>query len=213
MANTPYPLTRRHFLQASAVLLAAGACRSAKKYTKIPAGSAVLALGDSLTEGYGARLGEDYPTQLAKITGWKVINGGVSGDTSAQALARLPGLMKQNPKLVLVSIGGNDFLQKKPESETVANISRMIEQIQAAKVPLVLVAIPYFTTGALIGRVSEHALFSDLAEKYRVPLLKGAWADILGDKDLKSDAVHANAKGYLQFAEEMADFLQAQGFR
>ena len=207
MANTPYPLTRRHFLQAVAVLLAAGACRSAKKYTKIPAGSTVLALGDSLTEGYGARPGEDYPTQLAKITGWNVINGGVSGDTSAQALAR------QKPKLVLVSIGGNDFLQKKPESETVANISQMIEQIQAAKVPLVLVAIPYFTTGALIGRVSEHALFSDLAEKYRVPLLKGAWADILGDKDLKSDAVHANAKGYLQFAEEMADFLQAQGFR
>ena len=200
-------------MQAGAVLLAAGACRSAKKYTKIPSGSTVLALGDSLTEGYGARPGEDYPTQLAKITGWKVINGGVSGDTSAQALMRLPGLMKQNPKLVLVSIGGNDFLQKKPESETVANISRMIEQIQAAKVPLVLVAIPYFTTGALIGHVSEHALFSDLAEKYRVPLLKGAWADILGDKDLKSDAVHANAKGYLQFAEEMADFLQAQGFR
>ena len=178
MAHTPYPLTRRHFLQAVAVLLAASACRSAKKYTRIPAGSTVLALGDSLTEGYGARPGEDYPTQLAKITGWNVINGGVSGDTSAQALARLPGLMKQNPKLVLVSIGGNDFLQKKPESETVANISQIIEQIQAAKVPLVLVAIPYFTTGALIGRVSEHVLFSDLAEKYRVPLLKGAWADI-----------------------------------
>ena len=203
-------ISRRDWLVLSCALLA-GCGR--RRFRKLVAGDAILAVGDSLTAGFGAPKGADYPAQLAQILGHKVINGGVSGDTSAQALARLPGLMQQNPKLVLVSIGGNDFLQKKPESETVANISRMIEQVQAAKVPLVLVAIPYFTTGALIGRVSEHALFSDLAEKYRVPLLKGAWAEILGDKDLKSDAVHANAKGYLQFAEEMADFLQAQGFR
>nr|WP_196228654.1 arylesterase [Kingella kingae] len=207
------PFNRRHFLLTTSVLLAATACGGKKAGTRIASGTTVLALGDSLTAGYGAGKGEDYPTQLAQITGWKIINGGVSGNTSAQALERLPELLQQNPKLVLVSIGGNDFLQKKSESETIANISRIIETVQAAKIPVVLVAIPYFTAGALLGSVSEHPLYDDLAKKFDVPLLKGAWADVLGDKDMKSDAVHGNGKGYRYFAEEMADFLKKQGFR
>ena len=52
-----------------------------------------MVLGDSLTASYGATQGNDYPSQLAQITGWQIINGGVSGDTSAQALARLPELL------------------------------------------------------------------------------------------------------------------------
>lgn len=205
--------TRRQLLLSAAILLTASACGRGKKGTRIAAGSTVLALGDSLTEGYGAGKGEDYPTQLSQITGWRIINGGISGNTSAQALERLPELLKQQPKLVLVSIGGNDFLQKKSESETINNISAILKQVQAANIPVVLVAIPYFTTGALLGSVSEHPLYDDLAKKFDVPLLKGAWADILGDNDLKSDTVHANGKGYRQFAEEMADFLKKQGFR
>ena len=141
-----------------------------------------------------------------------MINGGVSGDTSAQALARLPALMQQSPKLVLVSIGGNDFLRRVPENLTRANISQIIETIQAAHVPVVLVAIPYFTLGALVGSVSEHQLYDDLAQQYRIPLLKGAWADILGQEKLRSDQIHANAAGYRLFAEKMAAFLQQQGF-
>lgn len=205
---------RRQFLQLCAATLILAACgKNGKRYTKLGAGSTVLALGDSLTAGYGASQGADYPAQLAQITGWKVINGGVSGDTSEQALARLPDLMKHSPQLVIVSIGGNDFLRKRPESETRANISKILNQIKAARVPAVLVAIPYFTTGALFGSVSEHPLYDDLAKEHDVPLLKGAWADILGDKDLKSDQIHGNDKGYRQFAEEMAQFLKKRGFR
>ena len=89
------PFNRRHFLLTTAVLLAATACGGKKAGTRIASGSTVLALGDSLTAGYGAGKGEDYPTQLAQITGWKIINGGVSGNTSAQALERLPELLQQ----------------------------------------------------------------------------------------------------------------------
>ncbi|MDK4688593.1 GDSL-type esterase/lipase family protein [Kingella negevensis] len=204
-------MNRRQFLILSTVLLAA-ACRNGKKYSKLAKGSTVLCLGDSLTEGYGAPKGTDYPTQLAEITGWKIINGGVSGDTSEQALGRLSGLMSQEPKLVIVSIGGNDFLQKIPESTTRVNIAKILDIIQNANIPVVLVRIPYFTTGALLGNVSEHPLYDEIATQYRIPLLKDAWADILGDKSLKSDMVHANADGYRQFAEELADFLKQQGF-
>lgn len=201
-------ISRRDWLVLSCALLA-GCGR--RRFRKLVAGDAILAVSDSLTAGFGAPKGADYPAQLAQILGHKVINGGVSGDTSAQALARLPDLLVQKPKLVVVSIGGNDFLQRQPESGTRENIRKMVADIRATGVPAVLVAIPHFTTGALLGMVSEHPLYAELADELDVPLLKGAWADILGDKDLKSDAVHANAAGYRLFAERLAGFLRKLG--
>ena len=201
-------ISRRDWLVLSCALLA-GCGR--RRFRKLVAGDAILAVGDSLTAGFGAPKGADYPAQLAQILGHKVINGGVSSDTSAQALARLPDLLAQKPKLVVVSIGGNDFLQRQPESGTRENIRKMVADIRATGVPAVLVAIPHFTTGALLGMVSEHPLYAELADELDVPLLKGAWADILGDKDLKSDAVHANAAGYRLFAEQLAGFLRKLG--
>ena len=201
-------ISRRDWLVLSCALLA-GCGR--RRFRKLVAGDAILAVGDSLTAGFGAPKGADYPAQLAQILGHKVINGGVSGDTSAQALARLPDLLVQKPKLVVVSIGGNDFLQRQPESGTRENIRKMVADIRATGVPAVLVAIPHFTTGGLLGVVSEHPLYAELADELDVPLLKGAWAEILGDKDLKSDAVHANAAGYRLFAEKLAGFLRKLG--
>ena len=201
-------ISRRDWLVLSCALLA-GCGR--RRFRKLVAGDAILAVSDSLTAGFGAPKGADYPAQLAQILGRKVINGGVSGDTSAQALARLPDLLAQKPKLVVVSIGGNDFLQRQPESGTRENIRKMVADIRATGVPAVLVAIPHFTTGALLGMVSEHPLYAELADELDVPLLKGAWADILGDKDLKSDAVHANAAEYRLFAEQLAGFLRKLG--
>ena len=201
-------ISRRDGLVLSCALLA-GCGR--RRFRKLAAGDAILAVGDSLTAGFGVPKGADYPAQLAQILGRKVINGGVSGDTSAQALARLPALLAQKPKLVVVSIGGNDFLRRQPENDTRENIRKMVADIRATGVPAVLVAIPHFTTGALLGVVSEHPLYAELADELDVPMLKGAWAEILGDKDLKSDAVHANAAGYRLFAERLAGFLRKLG--
>src|SRR5664279_3527344 len=85
----------RSFL-ALAVLLLAVACGGTRKEAALPAGSKVLALGDSLTAPHGVKPGEDWPTLLAQKTGWVVINAGVSGDTSAGALARLPALLDEH---------------------------------------------------------------------------------------------------------------------
>lgn len=206
-------ITRRRFVQISALLAAAlTACSKTAPHAALPAGSTILALGDSLTAGYGADAEAAYPAVLAGFTGWQVINGGVSGNTSAQALARLPALMRRQPQLVLVSIGGNDFLRKVPEADTRSNIRQIVQQIKAAGVPAVLVAVPYFTTGALFGRLSEHPMYEELAAELNVPLFKGAWAEVLGDKKLKSDQIHANAQGYRVFAEKMWAFLKQQGF-
>lgn len=210
--NTHF-ITRRRFMQISALLAAAlTACSKTAPHAALPAGSTILALGDSLTAGYGADATAAYPAVLASLTGWQIINGGVSGNTSAQALARLPALMRRQPQLVLVSIGGNDFLRKVPEADTRSNIRQIVQQIKAAGVPAVLVAVPYFTTGALFGRLSEHPMYEELAAELNVPLFKGAWAEVLGDKKLKSDQIHANAQGYRVFAEKMWAFLKQQGF-
>ena len=205
-------MNRRQFLIGSAILALAACGKRRNRSQALPKGSAVLALGDSLTYGYGAAPTAAYPVQLAGLTGWKVINGGVSGDTTADALVRLPRLMRQQPKLVIISIGGNDFLRKLPESTTRANIGKIIQTVQAANIPAVLVAIPHFTVGALFGKLSDHPLYHEIAEQYRIPLLNGAWSEILGDKDLKSDQIHANAEGYRKFAELLKAFLEEQGF-
>lgn len=210
--NTHF-ITRRRFMQISALLAAAlTACSKTAPHAALPAGSTILALGDSLTAGYAADAEAAYPAVLASLTGWQIINGGVSGNTSAQALARLPALMRRQPQLVLVSIGGNDFLRKVPEADTRSNIRQIVQQIKAAGVPAVLVAVPYFTTGALFGRLSEHPMYEELAAELNVPLFKGAWAEVLGNKKLKSDQIHANAQGYRVFAENMWAFLKQQGF-
>ncbi|HEZ5740318.1 TPA: arylesterase [Neisseria meningitidis] len=208
------PMNRRTFLLgAGALLLTACGRKSAQTHAKIPEGSTVLALGDSLTFGYGANPGESYPEQLHKLTGWNIVNGGVSGDTSAQALSRLPALLARKPKLVIVGIGGNDFLRKVPEEQTRANIAKIIETVQKENIPAVLVGVPHITLGALFGHLSDHPLYEDLSEEYGIPLFGGAWAEILGDNNLKSDQIHANGKGYRKFAEDLNQFLRKQGFR
>lgn len=204
-------INRRRFLTLSLSLLTAAACTQLSKHRRPASGSTILALGDSLTAGYGAEQGQDYPAQLTELTGYKTINGGISGDTSAQALARLPALMKQKPQLVIVSIGGNDFLKKLPENQTRENIGKILSRIREADVPAVLVAIPHFTTGALLGFIRDHPLYRDLAKQYAVPLLENAWSEILGKPHLKSDPIHANAAGYRLFAEKTASFLRQEG--
>ena len=206
-------LTRRKFLTyTSVLLLAACGSKSGKKQTKIAADSTILALGDSLTYGYGASPAESYPAQLQKLTGWDIINGGISGDTSAQALSRLPALLQRKPKLVIISIGGNDFLRKLPEAETRNNIAEIIESVQKENIPAVLVGVPHLSVGALFGHLSDHPLYQELAEQYKIPLFEGAWSEILSDEKLKSDQIHANAAGYRIFAEKLEKFLREEGF-
>lgn len=149
-----------------ALLLVLGACsKTARKAQLVPAGSTVLALGDSLTYGTGASPDTAYPTVLAGLTGWQIVNAGVPGDTSAQALQRLPDLLAQHqPKLVIVSIGGNDFLRKLPEDETRAHISAICQQAQKSGAQVLLVAVPKPSIAAALGQLSDHPLYADLAE-------------------------------------------------
>ena len=205
-------MNRRHFLLLTAVLLTACG-KKAPKHSALPRGSAVLALGDSLTYGYGANPTESYPARLAELTGWAITNGGVSGDTSAQALARLPELLREHtPHLVIISIGGNDFLRRLPENETRANIRAIIQACKAAGAETLLVGVPGVGVGAALGYPGDHPLYADLAKAENVPYYANGWSQILGKDAFKSDQIHPNAAGYAEFARGLTAYLKENGW-
>lgn len=208
-------MNRRKFLTFSIALPLLTACSKSPKNAKLSSGSKVIALGDSLTFGYGATPETAYPTVLASKSGWQVTNKGVSGDTSEGVLKRLDGVIEQNPALILLGIGGNDVLQRVAPATTKANISQIVDKIKAKNIPLVLIAEPYFSTSALLGVASDNPIYAEIAEEKNVPLFgkgDGGWSDILSDEKLKSDQIHANATGYAKFAENLYGFLKKQGF-
>ena len=205
-------MNRRHFLLLTAALLTACG-KKAPKHSALPRGSAVLALGDSLTYGYGANPTESYPARLAELTGWAITNGGVSGDTSAQALARLPELLREHtPHLVIISIGGNDFLRRQPENETRTNIRAIIQACKTAGAETILVGVPGVGVGAALGYPGDHKLYADLAQAENIPYYTDGWSKILGNDALKSDQVHPNAAGYEAFTRDFAAWLKESGW-
>lgn len=208
-------LNRRNFLTFAIALPMLSACGKSPKNAKIASGSNVIALGDSLTFGYGATPETAYPTVLASKTGWNMINEGINGDTSEGVLKRLDSVLEQNPALMLLGIGGNDVLQRVVPATTKANISQIVDNIKAKTIPLVMIAEPYFSSSALLGVASDNPIYAEIAKEKDVLLFAkgdGGWSDILSDKSLKSDQIHANSTGYAKFAENLYTFLKAQGF-
>jgi acyl-CoA thioesterase I len=216
-------LPRRRIIASSlaaAALLCMGACgKKTLRAQSVAAGAAVLALGDSITYGTGAAQDASYPAVLAKLTGWNIVNAGVPGDVSAQALQRLPALLQEHkPALVLVSIGGNDFLRRLPEAETRANIRSICQQCVAAGAQVLLIAVPRVSLGALSSAavsgsawLSDHPMYAELADELKLPLQRQGWSEVLGDERLRSDHIHANAKGYEQFARSVQGTAHAVG--
>ena len=197
---------------ASLLLLLAG-CGGPGE-AQIPAGGKVLALGDSLTAGYGVPPQQAWPALLAGQSGWVVINGGISGDTTAGALARLPALLEEHaPALVLVTLGGNDMLRKVPEPQTLENLAQILAQARARGARVVLLATPRPSVGgALFRNLSAAEFYRTLAEAQRVPLIEDAIADVLSDPQLKVDPLHPNAAGHAKLAGKVQVELKRMGF-
>lgn len=190
------------------------ACGGSRKEAPLPAGSKVLALGDSLTAPHGVKPGEDWPTLLGQKTGWVVINAGISGDTSAGALARLPALLDEHqPQLVLVSLGGNDMLRKIPQAQTVANLGRMLDLAKGSGAGAVLLATPKPSiAGAVFNNLSPADFYAEVAKEKKVPLIEDALPEVLSDTSLKGDQLHPNAAGHALLADKIHTALKKIGF-
>ncbi|KAB7627683.1 GDSL-type esterase/lipase family protein [Alkalilimnicola sp. S0819] len=199
------------------LLLATGllfACeRTPPQYPVLPAGSTVLAFGDSVTHGTGAPDGADFPARLAALSQWRVINAGVPGDTAAAARHRLlPLLEEHRPALVLVELGGNDFLRRRSTAAVKEDLRAILGKVRAHGAQPVLVAVPAPSAfGAVTGRLSDAQLYRELAEEEAVPLVAGVFSEVLSQDDLRADRIHPNAAGYRRFAEGLADSLRRHG--
>lgn len=219
MSSSAYPcrfdtgLMRRIILLLAVIILVAG-CGSKVKEEAFPPGSQVMALGDSLTAGAGVDPEEAWPDLLAGLTGWVVINGGVSGDTSGDALRRLPALLDEhNPVLVLVALGGNDMLRRIPQEETIANLGKMLAMIKAQGAKPVLLATPKpSAAGAVFQNLSAADFYRRVAEEHQVPLIEDAIADVLSDPKMKGDPLHPNSAGHAQLSRKIFDALKALGY-
>jgi len=155
-------------------------------------GESIICFGDSITFGYGANPGEDYPTALGKLVKLPVINAGVDGDTSFAALERLEqDVLARNPRLVIVEFCGNDFLKKIPKETTVKNLSEIIERIQAKGIMVALMDI----SAGLFFR-EYRAAFKKLAKNKQAIFIPVVLHRIITNPSMKSDFFHPNARGY-----------------
>ena len=211
---TKIAVKRIYALFTTLTILCLLGCDSAKPHSPLPGNATVLALGDSLTYGYGAAPDASYPQRLAEASGWQVINAGVNGNTTAQALSRLPKLLEQHrPDMVIVSIGGNDFLQRLSDSQAEANIKQIISTIRShGEAQILLIGIPHYSLAAALGSPSDHPFYQRIADSEDVTLLSNAWGDVIAERGLRTDQVHPNAQGYAQFTDTLLTFLRDQGW-
>lgn len=203
----------RQLILLVAVLVLVAACGKVKEEA-IPPGSRVLALGDSLTEGAGVTPAEAWPNLLASRTGWLVINGGVSGDTSGAALRRLPALLEQHdPVLVLVTLGGNDMLRHIPQQEIIANLQQILTLIKMHGAKPVLLATPNPSLmGAVFQNLSAPDFYRELADAQQIPLIKDEIADVISNPQMKGDPLHPNAAGHALLSESIFEELKSIGY-
>ena len=189
------------------LLLVLAACRSSPQFAPLPAEAVVLGFGDSLTFGSGARPEESYPAVLERLIGKRVVNAGVPGDVTAEGKARLPALLDElRPALVIICLGGNDFLRNLDEKETEANLRAMVQTARERGCEVLLIAVPRLGFGLELPE-----LYRRIAEDAGVPLERKALKRILADKSLKSDPIHPNAAGYRQLAEAVAKEMRRAG--
>jgi len=210
-------MQRRTLLTLSALATLALAACGKKKHpqaTQLPAGAHVLALGDSLTAGNGASREQAWPAQLAQATGWQVDNHGISGDTSEGALKRLPALLAaQKYDAILIGIGGNDMLRQVSPQTTQDNITRILRAARAHTSHVALLATPAPSAlRAAAGTLKDAPFYAELAQAEQVLLLDNIYARVLSDAALRSDQIHANAKGYAEIARLLEGQLKAAGW-
>lgn len=174
---------------------------SLKNYPSTSTGP-VLMFGDSLVEGVGASAGQTLPDQLSRLLKSPVLNYGVSGDTTRDALLRLNQAVAQKPRIAIILLGGNDFLKKIPREETFANLEKIVTAFQAEGSITVVLGV----RSGIVGGGAD-AEYEALAKETKSLYMSDVLAGLFGRSELMSDALHPNDRGYAKIAERLASLL------
>ncbi|MBA3687012.1 MAG: arylesterase [Planctomycetes bacterium] len=170
------------------------------------AATTVVCLGDSLTAGYGLTEDQAYPAvveRLAQADGraWRVVNAGVSGDTTAGGLRRLAWALKAKPDILLLALGANDGLRGVPVAQTKRNLGEIVERAQATGARVLVAGMQLPTNYGADFREAFAAVFPAVATAARAELLPFLLAGVGGDAALnQADGIHPNADGQQRIA-------------
>lgn len=174
----------------------------------------IVALGDSLTAGYGLSLHESYPSLLQEQLkrdgfNYEVVNAGVSGDTTAGGLRRLDWVLEGDVRFVILELGANDILRGLPTSEMRKNLSQIIERSRARGAEVLLAGMLAPTnSGADYSRASME-VFPALAKEYNLVLIPFFLDRVAGIENLnQADGVHPNPEGTRIVAETVYQHLK-----
>ena len=174
----------------------------------------IVAFGDSLTAGLGVAAEEAYPARLQRRLDeqglrFRVINAGVSGDTTAGGLRRVDWVLKSRPNLVILELGANDGLRGLNLQETKANLERIVQRCLEASVTVVLAGMklpPNYGTDYTKG---FEAIYPALAKQYRLTLIPFFLDGVAGSASLnQADGIHPTSEGYRIIADKVLDAVK-----
>jgi acyl-CoA thioesterase I len=174
----------------------------------------IVCFGDSLTAGYGAETGHSYPDSLQQLLDargyhYRVVNKGVSGDTTKDGVARLNDVLATHPQIAVVEFGGNDGLRGLPITATRANLDQIISTLQKAGVKVVLagITLPPDYGQDYIRDINQT--YTLAAKKFHVPLLPFLLDHVYSVPGaMQQDGIHATAKGNALVAENVFALLK-----
>jgi acyl-CoA thioesterase-1 len=174
----------------------------------------IVCFGDSLTAGLGIESTVNYPADLQRLLDaegyrYRVVNEGVSGDTTKDGLERIDSVLAHKPQIVILEFGGNDGLRGLPVTMVQQNIADMIERLQRSgiKVALAGISLPPQYGPDYVGRFD--AMYPTLARQFHLPLLPFILQNVYGvDGDIQTDGVHPTAQGAKQVAANVQKLIQ-----
>ncbi len=174
----------------------------------------ILAFGDSLTAGFGVDPKDSYPARLQRLLDekgyhYKVVNAGVSGDTTAGGASRIGWVLQHEPEIVIIELGVNDGLRGLSISEMRKNLGKIIEACQKKGAKVLLAGMEITPNlGAEYSKDFRES-FTLLAKQYKVPLIPFFLKDVAARPELtQPDGVHPLAKGYEIATQTVFQYLE-----
>ena len=162
-------------------------------------GTAIVCFGDSLTQGFGAEEGRDYPSVLRAQVDMPVINAGVSGNTTGDGLRRLESdVLEKDPRIVIITLGANDFIRGIPKEEILKNMGAIIDRIQERGAMVVWASVKM----GLLGDAYRDD-FKKLARQKKIVFIPDVLEGIFFNPKYKYDQIHPNSEGYKIMAERI----------
>lgn len=174
----------------------------------------IVAFGDSLTAGLGVQANESYPAQLQRRLNdlrypYRVINAGVSGDTTAGGLRRVPWILNNKPELVILELGANDGLRGLDVDQVKHNLQQIIEQLREAGATVILAGMKLPPNYGQDYTTRFEAIYPALAKEYGLPLIPFFLDGVGGASSLnQADGIHPTTEGYEIIVEQVLKVLE-----